>query len=86
MREQTERQTVQRDMAYSGPKTYCFWGLYTGGGIRSHCDRKRKWSTNVAMRLLSTRLIRCRYWCGADDEFILDRDEICEIINFLARY
>jgi len=28
-------------------------------------------------------LIRCRDWCGSDDECILDRDEICEIMKFL---
>jgi len=27
-------------------------------------------------------LIRCRYWYGSDDECILDRDEIREIIKF----
>jgi len=29
-------------------------------------------------------LIRCRDWYGSDDECVLDRDEICYIIKFLA--
>ena len=29
-------------------------------------------------------LIRCRDWYGSDDKCILDRDEICDIINYLA--
>jgi len=29
-------------------------------------------------------LIRCRDWYGSDDECILERDNVCEIISFLA--
>ena len=29
-------------------------------------------------------IIRCGDWYGSDNECILDRDEICEIIKFLA--
>jgi len=29
-------------------------------------------------------LISCRDWCGSDDECILDRDKICEIMKLLA--
>jgi len=29
-------------------------------------------------------LIRCRHWHGSDNECILDRDEICEAIKFVA--
>ena len=29
-------------------------------------------------------LIMCQDWYGSDDECILDRDEICDIIKFLA--
>jgi len=28
--------------------------------------------------------IRCRDWYGSVDDCVLDRDEICEIIKFLA--
>ena len=28
-------------------------------------------------------LINCRDWYGLDDECVLDRDEICDIIKYL---
>jgi len=52
-------------------------------GIQQYCCR----SVTVSCERLCQSildLIRCWDWYGSDDECILDKDEVCEIIKFLA--
>ena len=53
------------------------------GVVHQYCRRAMSVSSERLCQFILD-LIRCRDWYGSDDECILDRDEICDIIKFLA--
>ena len=53
------------------------------GVVQQYCRRAMSVSSERLCQFIHD-LIRCRDWYGSDDECILDRDEICDILNYLA--
>jgi len=53
------------------------------GVVQQYCCKVMSVSSERLCQFILD-LIRCWDWYGSDDECILDRDEICDIINFLA--
>ena len=53
------------------------------GAVQQYCHRAMSVSSERLCQFILD-LIRCRDWYGSDDECILDRDEICDIIKFSA--
>ena len=53
------------------------------GVVQQYCRRAMSVSSERLCQFIHD-LIRCRDWYGSDDECILDRDEICDIIKYLA--
>ena len=53
------------------------------GVVHQYCRRAMSVSSERLCQFIHD-LIRCRDWYCSDDRCILDRDEICDIIKFLA--
>ena len=55
------------------------------GVVQQYCRRANAMSVSSERLCQFIRdLIRCRDWYGSNDECVLDRDEICDIIKYLA--
>jgi len=59
-------------------------GVVNVNGVVQQCCRRAMSVSSERLCQFIHDVIRCRDWCGSDDECILDRDEICDIIKFLA--
>ena len=66
-------------------KTYDFASgvVNVNGVVQQYCRRAMSVSSERLCQFI-VDLIRCRDWYGSDDECVLERDEICDIIKFLA--
>ena len=58
-------------------------GVVNVNVVQQYCRRAMSVSSERLCQFILD-LIKCRDWYGSDDECILDRDEICDVIKFLA--
>jgi len=64
-------------------KTSDFASVVSVNIVQQYCHKAISVSSERLCQFILD-LIKCRDWYGSDDECILDRDEICDVIKFLA--